>query len=179
MRAAGKRRRPGNFAEDGFSLIELLIAVAIILIIAAIAIPNLLRARMSASEASAADAVRQITRAQIAYSIAYPAIGYATILGDLGGVGGGCVPSSSAACLIDSSLSGGQKGGYQFSAMGFTGGSGGNTSFVVGAAPLIFNKTGTREFCSTNDAVLRAQTGAAGNLPVSTVASCSVFPAAQ
>jgi prepilin-type N-terminal cleavage/methylation domain-containing protein len=166
-------------AAQGFSLIELLIVVAIILIIAAIAIPNLLRARMAASESAAADAVRQITRAEVAYSIAYPAVGYANILGDMGGVSGSCVPATTSACLIDSSLSGGLKGGYQFLATGIFGSAGGNTAFVVGSTPITFNKTGVREFCTTTDTVLRAQVSAAGNLPVTTVATCSAFPAAQ
>src|SRR2546427_11076299 len=66
--------------QKGFSLIELLIVVAIILIIAAIAIPNLLRARIAADEASAVSSVRTINTAEITYSTTYPTVGYAATL---------------------------------------------------------------------------------------------------
>ena len=71
--------------NKGFSVIELLIVVAIILIIAAIAIPNLLRARIAANEASAAQSLRQINTAEFAYNAAYPNIGYSSDLASLGG----------------------------------------------------------------------------------------------
>jgi type IV pilus assembly protein PilA len=163
----------------GFSLIELLIVVAIILIIAAIAIPNLLRARLSANEASAASSVRQITRAEVAYSIAYPAVGYAPSLAELGGPMTGCSPSPTSSCILDYALISGQKSGYNLLATGIAGSGGTNNTFVVGAAPMVFNKTGTRDFCATTEAVLRARTVATGNLPISTIAACSLLTAVQ
>jgi type IV pilus assembly protein PilA len=166
--------RSSDSPQHGFSLIELLIVVAIILIIAAIAMPNLLRARLSANEASAASSVRQITRAEVAYSTSYPAVGYAPSLAELGGPASGCIPSAAISCILDVELSSGQKGGYNLVAVGVAGG-GTNNNFVVGAAPISFNKTGTRDFCSTTDAVLRGRTSAAGRAPISTIAACTLL----
>src|SRR5258707_439021 len=93
--------------QKGFSLIELLIVVAIILIISAIAIPNLLRSRMAAHEASAVGSLRTINTAEVTYSVTYPAIGFAS-LASLGGAASTCVTAtgatSSSACLIDNLL---------------------------------------------------------------------------
>jgi prepilin-type N-terminal cleavage/methylation domain-containing protein len=163
----------------GFSLIELLIVVAIILIIAAIAIPNLLRARIAANESSAANSVRQISRAQVAYYAAYPDEGYADTLNDLAGPTTNCQPSVTSACLLDPSLSSGQKSGYNFAATGVLPDGAMNTAFVVGAAPITFNSTGVRDFCATADGVLRSQTGATGNAPPSDLTACAGFPATQ
>ena len=76
--------------QKGFSLIELLIVVAIILIIAAIAIPNLLRSKIAANEASAMQTVRQISSAEMSYTNSYPAVGFASDLASLGGPVTGC-----------------------------------------------------------------------------------------
>ena len=87
--------------QAGFSLIELLIVVGIILIIAAIAVPALTRARVSANESSAVGSVRSINTAEISYAAAYPNLGFATTLSFLGGaVGAACVPSTSSGCFI-------------------------------------------------------------------------------
>jgi type IV pilus assembly protein PilA len=138
--------------EKGFSLIELLIVVAIILIIAAIAIPNLLRARIAANEASAVASLRTLNTAQISYNSSYPTVGFATGLANLGGTS--CAPpSSNGACLIDQQLQTGTKSGYSFSMVG----SGGPpaSSYQTIASPLTPNQTGVRYFCSFADAVVR------------------------
>ena len=99
--------------QKGFSLIELLIVVAIILIIAAIAIPNLLRARMAANESSAVGSLRTIITSEFNYQQTY-GIGYAplTNLGSTTPCAPATLATSAAACLVDSQLSGGKKSGY-------------------------------------------------------------------
>lgn len=162
----------------GFSLIELLIVVAIILIISAIAIPNLLRARIAANEASAASSVRKIATAEVAYSSAYPNIGYAPSLAELGGAVP-CIPSSTTACILDSVVSGGVKSGYQFVAAGVGVAGGVNGAFVTGAAPITFNVTGVRYFCIITDGVLRSDPGTAGNPPAADISTCLSYPVTQ
>jgi len=169
---------------QGFSLIELLIVVAIILVIAAIAIPNLLQARLSANEASAVGSLAAIKSAEVAYDTAYPTVGYSLDITSLGGATP-CTPASTSACLVDSHLSAstpgsGGKSGYVFLATGITtGGSASNTAFVAAAAPMLMHSTGNHDYCSTNDGVLRSQMGNPGDLPVSSLAPCLAFPVAQ
>jgi prepilin-type N-terminal cleavage/methylation domain-containing protein len=153
--------------QKGFSLIELLIVVAIILIIAAIAIPNLLRARIAANESSAVSGVRTLNTAQISYYSAYPTIGYASALSNLGGsCTGTTVPASNGACLVDTTISGGSKSGYNFLVTNVTG-SPVSTQYNVEAWPLGYNQTGVRYFCSTQDAVVRVS-GTVSNTCVGT-----------
>jgi type IV pilus assembly protein PilA len=155
--------------QKGFSLIELLIVVAIILIIAAIAIPNLLRARMSANESSAVGSTRTLNTAEISYNTTYPTIGFTQTLLNLGGaLGTACAPSSASACLIDSVLanngspSGSGKSGYSFTIQGGAATAGGvYVQYDVNAVPITVNQTGIRSFCAVEDAVVRVQpTGA-------------------
>lgn len=144
--------------QNGFSLIELLVVVAIILIIAAIAIPNLLTARVAANEASAVASIRTINTAQVTYISSYPDIGYSANLATLGGADP-CTPNSTTACLIDSVLSAGTKSGYTFTTVG-AGGPPAVTYFAT-ATPVVQNQTGIRSFCSFEDAVVRVDpTGA-------------------
>jgi type II secretory pathway pseudopilin PulG len=133
-------------------LIELLIVVAIILIIAAISIPNLLRARIAANEASAVASVRTLNTAQISYYSSYPTVGFAGTMGALAGTS--CSPPTAAgACLIDTQLGSGSKSGYNFAFSGVSGTPA--SSYQAIASPLSPNQTGTRYFCSFADAVVR------------------------
>jgi type IV pilus assembly protein PilA len=138
--------------QKGFSLIELLIVVAIILIIAAIAIPNLMRARMSANESSAAGSVRTINTGEVSYASAYPTVGF-TSLASLGGASP-CTPSTGTACFVDAVLSGGAKEGYTFTATPGTPINGMNTTYASLGSPFSLNNTGTRSFCSDQTGVI-------------------------
>jgi len=147
--------------KNGFSLIELLIVVAIILVIAAIAIPNLLRARVASNESSAVGSLRTISSSMAAYSLTYPNVGYPANLQALGPGAANQVcpapgPSAAGACLIDAILASGAKNGYDFAAVGGTpDASGANQTYVAAAAPLVFNGSGNRVFCSLTDGVIR------------------------
>jgi type II secretory pathway pseudopilin PulG len=152
----------------------LLIVVAIILIIAAIAIPNLLRARISANESAAAGATRTIATTEIQYQSAYPSIGYAAALSNLGTPSGGCTTASSGqACLLDSALSSGTKGGYLFAAQAAGGTP--TTQFEEGGEPQS-SSTGNRSFCAVEDAVVRVSSTNASSPTPGTSCSSSMTP---
>jgi len=161
--------------QKGFSLIELLIVVAIILIIAAIAIPNLLRARMAANESSAVASIRTINTGMITYNSTYPTVGFAASLTVLGGVAP-CTPSSTTACLIDSVLAAGTKSGYTFTAAPGTVAVP-QTTYYATAKPVTANQTGIRSFCSFEDAVVRVQP--AGGAIASEAACQALLPLNQ
>ena len=150
--------------QKGFSLIELLIVVAIILIIAAIAIPNLMRARMAANDSSAAASERTIVTGEIGYFAAYPTIGYGA-LAVLGGASP-CTPAVATGCLIDNNLAtngaAGGKSGYMFAGTPSAGaGSPVPNQFYTTATP-ISAQTGTKAYCAFDDGVVRTQP--AGNI---------------
>jgi type IV pilus assembly protein PilA len=143
-----------NRKQKGFSLIELLIVVAIILIIAAIAIPNLLRARIAANESSAVGSVRSVVTAEVTYSSTW-GTGFAVALGNLGGVAVPCAASAATACLLDPVLSAGTKSGYKIAAPGGAAVGGIVQTFVVSAVPVTVGQTGQRAFCSDESGVVR------------------------
>ena len=152
--------------QKGFSLIELLIVVAIILIIAAIAIPNLLRSKMAANEASAVASVRTINTAQVTYASAYPDAGFASSVAALGGAPTTCATATGAnstnACLIDNLLTTGTKSGYSF-AVTAAGGPPAST-YTVNADPVTRGTSGQRSFYSDQSGVIRYnQSGAAAS----------------
>jgi type IV pilus assembly protein PilA len=145
--------------QKGFSLIELLIVVAIILIIAAIAIPNLLRSRMAANEASAVGSIRTINTSAVTYSSTYPSNGFPVSLVALGGASP-CTASPAGACLLDAVLSAGTKSGYKFAWSGD-----GNTPSVgysVTGTPVSVGGSGQRMFFSDQSGVIRYATSGAG-----------------
>ena len=153
--------------QKGFSLIELLIVVAIILIIAAIAIPNLLRARIAANESGAVGNLRTINTAEVSYITAFPARGYSTTLAVMG-TGGACPvpPTPAAACLIDDTLGAATgvataKSGYYYvyAPVGAPAG-----SYTNQAQPSVPNSTGVKFFFTDESGVVRFNAGAAATV---------------
>jgi type IV pilus assembly protein PilA len=146
--------------QAGFSLIELLIVVAIILIIAAIAIPNLLRSKMAANEASAVGSLRTLNTSSVEYSTSYG--GYPASIAVLGPIAAGGTASSTLADLIDSVLATGLKSGYGFTWTAGSADANGNIlSYHIAAAPTSPGVTGQRYFYTDQSGVIRANSAAA------------------
>ena len=142
--------------QKGFSLIELLIVVAIILIIAAIAIPNLLRSKMAANEASAVGSLRTLNTACITYSTTY-GTGYPAALANLGP---GAPATAATADLIDGVLAAGTKSGYTFAYAAGAAVGGQIPTYTITADPVNRGTTGQRGFFTDQSGVIRADPGA-------------------
>jgi type IV pilus assembly protein PilA len=143
--------------RKGFSLIELLIVVTIILIIAAIAIPNLMRSKIQANETAAVGALKALTEGALLYSNTYG--GFPHALSDLGPASGGTAPTSASADLIDSVLASGVKSGYRFAyAAGTTDPAGNVLSYTITATPVSMGSTGQRSFFTDQSGTIRNTT---------------------
>jgi prepilin-type N-terminal cleavage/methylation domain-containing protein len=146
--------------EKGFSLIELLIVVAIILIIAAIAIPNLLRSKIAANESSAVGSLRSLNTASVSYNTSYGNFPPA-----LASLGPSTSPTSTTADLIDSALVTGQKSGYQFTYTSPTP----YQQYSITASPITPGVTGQRYFFTDQSGVIRvnlSQIAASSDKPI-------------
>ena len=138
----------------GFSLIELLIVVAIILIIAAIAIPNLLRSRIAANQASAVSSLRSLNTAEVAYSSTY-SVGFSATLSYLAPQTGTANPTSTAAGMIDSVLALGSKSGYTFTySPGAADATGRVNTYSFTTVPIT-SSTGTNSYYTDQSGVIR------------------------
>jgi type IV pilus assembly protein PilA len=149
--------------QGGFSLIELLVVVAIILVIAAIAIPSFLRSKMAANEASAVNSVRTYNTGILTYNSLCPSIGYPATLADLGPGTGQCI---GGADIVDSILGVANplKAGYGFTYVPSAGTAGFNIQYTLNADPISFGFTGNRGFYSDQSGSIYYAVGGAASL---------------
>ncbi len=151
--------RPCCSQEEGFTLIELLIVMSVMLILMTLAIPQMLKLTKQAHETSALQSVRTINQAELQYSSAYPANGFACSLTALGGKTSAGAPTPQAAQLIPDDLATGNKAGYTFAVTGCSKVNINNTdqytSYQITAVPNSVGHSGDRGFCSDENGTLR------------------------
>jgi type IV pilus assembly protein PilA len=149
---ARARHARRSLASNGFTLMELLIVIAIILILMLMAIPTVGVMKKHANETSAINSLRAITQAEIQYDSTYPANGYACSLTSLGGDPASGPPTPQASQLLQADLASGFKSGYTFTIGNCTKVTINNTDRITGytvtAVPQAVGKTGDRGFCT-------------------------------
>lgn len=183
------RESRGRLTGDGKALAGMIMGyvsialVPVILIIAAIAIPSLLRSRMAANSSAAASTIRTVNTAQVEYLTRFNA-GYAKDLATLGSGGGDCsssgYPSAQHACMIDGILGSPTctganwcaKTGYKFSMTAICDSTLGCAGYVITATPLNPGATGLQDFCAASDAVVRSRRGPPLSDPLDSEDAC-------
>ncbi|MGC2640043.1 MAG: type II secretion system protein [Acidobacteriaceae bacterium] len=157
-------RRSAHASEAGFTLMELLIVISIMLILMLIAIPNMLNIRAQANETSAMESLRAIQEAETQYAAEYPQNGFACSLTALGGLASSGAPSAQGAQLLQPDLASGVKSGYQFAVTNCTKTTVNNqdnfTSYEATATPQAVGKTGHNGYClDMSGQILKDPTG--------------------
>ncbi len=153
--------------QAGFTLMELLIVMSVILILMAVAIPNYMNMRSQANETAAMEELRTLNSAEIQYQTNYPGNGFSCNLSQLGGDPKTGAPSPQAAQLIPADLASGNKSGYVFNIVNCTKVTVNNqdvyTSFEVTAVPQAVGKTGHRGFCMDQTGEIKSDPSGGAN----------------
>lgn len=165
-RATGDR----SSREAGFTLMELLIVISIMIILMLIAIPNMINLKARANETSALQSLQAVQEAETQYNATYPENGYACSLTALGGEGQTTAPTAESSQLLPASLASGQKSGYTFKITNCTKTTVNNhdmyTSYEVTAVPQAVGKTGHRGFCLDMSGTIKADPAGGTNCTV-------------
>ena len=169
-RPARKTDQPGDKRSSGFTLMELLIVISIILILMLVAIPTAGKIKKHADELSAMKSLQTIEQAQTMYNSDYPTTGYACNLATLGGEASAGPPSATSAQMIPGELATGVKSGYVFNITNCTKSTANNservTSYTITAVPATPGKSGDRGFCMDSDGIIKADPAGSTNCTV-------------
>jgi len=156
----GRRDRRSAVQPNGFTLMELLIVISIILILMLMAIPTIGNMRKYANRTSAIQSIRAIQQAEMQYESTFPTNGYACTLASLGGEHSAGAPTPAAAQMLDTGLASGYKSGYIFTISNCTkvnlGGSDRITGYTITGVPQTVGSTGDASFCSDQFGVIKS-----------------------
>ena len=164
--------QPPGSSEAGFTLMEVLVVIGVLLVLTIVAIPNLTGMKLEANENSAIAGLRSIYESEVKYQATYPAHGFACTLQALGGRPGAGAPTPQQAQVLANDLASGRKSGYLFSVTGCPKNTrkdyDQSTGFAISAVPQIVGKTGHRGFCIDQQGEIKADPAGGSNCSVST-----------